>query len=422
MCRTLKTVVLPEVLPRLSQAKDPAPEARGLCFIVLIKDSFTAEPPIPLAVSLFAEMMKYNTLMLRKLIDKVPFVRHHFLTTMFLLGFVVDNLTLNRVDQTFDNFVLASYVVFAMVGILSLYAGIAQRFSDRVNLFTRTWSPALIQYAFGGLLSGILIFYGRSSAFFESWPYILLILVAIVGNETIKNRDQRLVYNLAIFFIGLFSYVVLMIPVWSGKMGALTFFLSGCVAVFIMYWFFKVLTWIVPNFIALQRRTIVFSIGLIYLTFNFFYFANIIPPIPLSLKDLGIYHNVIRYENDTYSLTYEKPAWWLPLRKSDSTFHYEQGDNIYCYASVFAPAKLRTDIYHTWEYYDTELGKWTEHGRYRYDIKGGRGEGFRGYTVIESVREGEWRCTVETERGQALGREEFTVVKGGKGEMVTRTD
>jgi hypothetical protein len=213
---------------------------------------------------------------------------------MFVLGFVMDNLTLNRVDQKFDNAVLALYVVLAMVGILSLYAGAAQRFGDRMNNFIRKWSPPLIQYSFGGLLSGMLIFYGRSSALFESWPYMLFILIAILGNETIKNRDQRLVYNLSIFFIGLFSYVVLVIPVWTGKMGALTFVLSGCVALFIMYWFFKVLTWVVPNFIALQRRTVVFTIGLIYVTFNFFYFANIIPPIPLSLKDLGIYHNIIR--------------------------------------------------------------------------------------------------------------------------------
>ena len=114
--------------------------------------------------------------------------------------------------------------------------------------------------------------------------------------------------------------------------------------------------------------------------------------------------------------------WWLPLRKSDSTFHYEQGDNIYCYASVFAPAKLATDIYHKWEYYDTTGKGWIEHSRIPYPIQGGRGDGYRGFTVIESVREGEWRCTVETGRGQALGREAFTVVAGPKKELVTRTD
>lgn len=360
--------------------------------------------------------------MISKLIDKIPFVRHHFLTTMFVLGFVVDNLTLNQVDQAFDNLILALYVFLAMTGILTLYAGVAERLGERASRIARSWSPALIQYSFGGLLSGMLIFYGRSSALFESWPYMLLILIAIVGNETIKNRDQRLVYNLAIFFIGLFSYVVLMIPVWTGKMSTLTFLISGWLAVVIMYWFVKLLSWVVPNYLLLQKRVVVFVVGLIYVTFNFFYFANIIPPIPLSLKSLGIYHSVIRYENETYALTYEKPAWYLPLRKSNGTFHYSGGDNIFCYASVFAPAKLSTDIYHKWEYYDEGKGEWVEHARLPYPIKGGRGDGFRGYTVIESVREGKWRCTVETARGQALGRESFTVVKGEKNELVTRND
>jgi hypothetical protein len=268
----------------------------------------------------------------------------------------------------------------------------------------------------------MLIFYGRSSALFESWPYILLIILAIVGNETIKKRDERLVYNLAIFFIGLFSYVILMVPVWTGKMGALTFFLSGCLALLIMYWFIKVLTWAVPHFLQLQKRTVVFTIGLIYVGFNVLYFANIIPPIPLSLTSLGIYHSVIRYEDGRYALMYEEPPWWLPLRKSDSTFHYSEGDDIFCFASVFAPAKLETSIYHRWEYYDEAQGSWVEHALLPYDIKGGRGDGFRGYTVIESVREGKWRCTVETGRGQALGREAFTVVRGEKGELVTRVD
>ena len=360
--------------------------------------------------------------MVRRLIDRIPFVRHHFLTTMFVLGFVLDNLTLNRVDQAFDNFVLAAYVVIAMVVIILYYAGIAERLPGRVNTWARNWAPALMQYAFGGLLSGMLIFYGRSSALFESWPYILIILLAIFGNETIKNRDQRLVYNLAIFFLGLFSYVVLMIPVWTGKMGAGIFIGSGFVALIIMYWFFKLLVWAVPNFIELKKRTIVLTIGLIYVTFNVFYFTNIIPPIPLSLTSLGIYHSVVRFDDGRYQLTYETPPWWLPLRTADGTFHYKPGDNMFCYASVFAPTKIAITISHLWEYYDEARGEWTTHVRSAYDIKGGRDGGFRGYTVIESVRPGKWRCTVETERGQALGRETFTVVSGQKNDLVTRID
>jgi hypothetical protein len=349
-------------------------------------------------------------------------IHHHWLTIAFILGFVVDNLTLNRVDQVFDNVVLFSYVVLAMISIILLYAGIAECFSDRVNRFVRTQSPFLMQYAFGGLLSGMLIFYGRSGSFIDSWPFMLMIIAVIYGNETIKNRAGRLVYNLIIFFIGLFSYVVLIVPVFLGKMGPWVFVGSGLLSLVIMYCFFSILERIIPNFIALQKRSVVFFVGLIYVTLNALYFTNIIPPIPLSLKQVGIYHSVTRNTEGHYVLAYEKPVWWEWYRSTARTFHYSSGEDIYCYASVFAPSRLSTKIFHAWEYYDESVGQWKEQGRYSYDIQGGRGDGYRGFTAISNFRKGQWRCTVETERGQVIGREQFTIADGVKGELVTITE
>jgi hypothetical protein len=348
------------------------------------------------------------------------FVKHHWLTTAFILGFILDNLTLNRVDQLFDNIVLFSYVVLAMISLFLLYAGIAERFGERTNKFLRTKSPILMQYAFGGLLSGMLIFYGRSGSLSDSWLFLLIIIGVIYGNETINDRAGRLVYNITIFFIGLFSYLVLIIPVVLGKMGPWIFVGSGLLSLVVMYFFFSALEKIVPNYLYLQKRRVVFIIGLLYVGLNFLYFTNIIPPIPLSLKTIGIYHNVVKYENGLYELTYEKPHWWEFYRSSDKDFHPMEAENIYCFASVFAPARLETEIYHKWEYYDQDTNKWTLHGRYAYAIQGGRGDGYRGYTQITGYRDGLWRCTVETERGQVIGRETFTVESGTRDELVTR--
>lgn len=349
--------------------------------------------------------------------------RRHWLTLAFIFGFVVDNLTLNRVDQLFDNVILLSYVLLAMLSILLLYAGIAERFGERTNIFLKKWSPVLMQYAFGGLLSGMLIFYGRSGSIMESWPFILMILGVIYGNETIKNRQSRLVYNLVIFFIGLFAYIVLVVPVLLGKMGAWVFVGSGLIALLIMYVFFGAIERVVPNFIQLQKRNVVFIIGLIYVVLNTLYFTNFIPPIPLSLKHVGIYHSVVPNETTgTYTLTFEKPTWWAWYRNSDEAFHYAKGEAIYCYASVFAPARLATDVYHTWEYYDEVERVWKEHARIPYSISGGRGEGYRGYTYIEGYHEGTWRCVVETARGQVIGKETFKIVSGVRGALETREE
>lgn len=355
---------------------------------------------------------------------KVIFEKHkeHWLTVAFLCGFVVDNLTLTRVDQLFDNVILATYVFLAMVSLVLVYAATAEKFPDRANIFIRKYAPLLTQYAFGGLLSGMLIFYGRSGSWFTSWPFLIIILGVIFGNETIKDRVRRLIFNLGILFFGIFSYVVLIVPVVTGAMGPWVFIGSGVIALLIMIVFIRILRLLVPRFIEIHLRPLAFTIGTVFAVFNILYFTNVIPPIPLSLKDVGIYHGVVRYESGDYLLTYEKPEWWEFYRKSDAQFHYTFGDNIFCFASVFAPTRLRTDIYHRWERYDEDTKKWVLHGRLTYPISGGRGEGFRGYTLIRNYEEGTWRCTVETARGQVLGSEKFTIEAGPQGELVTRVE
>lgn len=350
------------------------------------------------------------------------FLRHHWLTFAFILGFVVDTVTLNRVDELFDNIVLFTYVCLAMVSIIVLYAAIAERFSERANIFLRAKAPLVMQYAFGGLLSGMLIFYGRSSSLAGSWVFILIIIAVIVGNETIRNRSSRLLYNLIIFFTGLFAYVVLIVPVFLGRMGPVVFVFSGLLALVLMWFLVALLSRVVPRFMDMQKRMLVFCVGLMYVGMNILYFANIIPPIPLSLKDIGIFLEVKREETGSYLLTYEKPVWYAQwYRRSNDVVSITSSRDVYCYASIFAPARLNTKIFHTWEYYDEGVG-WVAHARIPYVITGGRGDGYRGYTAVTIDRAGSWRCTVETERGQVIGQDAFTVAQGIDGELVTRTD
>lgn len=350
-------------------------------------------------------------------------VKRHWMTLSFVFGFLLDNITLNRVDQLFDNLILALYVVLAMISLLLLYGSAAEKIDGKIGDLARRYAPLLVQFSFGGLLSGMLIFYGRSGAWSQAWPFMLIILLAIYGNETIRERTSRLIYNLAILFVGLFSYTVLVIPVFTGLMGPWIFVGSGLLALFIMYWFVRALHKVIPRFLTIHMRAVVFTLGSIFMAFNFFYFANLIPPIPLSLKAVGIYHSVVHFENGDYQLKYEDGRWFEPFKNSDDIFHAVLGDNIFCFAQVFAPTKLKTDIYHKWESYNEDSGEWVEHTRLSYAIAGGRDKGFRGYTLIQNYTDGKWRCTVETGRGQILGREVFIVdSQNPPRETVTRID
>lgn len=350
-------------------------------------------------------------------------VKRYWLSIAFVLGFIVDNITLNNVEQIFDNAILVTHVLLAMIAIYVLYAAMAGKFPEKWSPYIRTYAPLVVQFSFGSLLSGMLIFYGRSGAWTESWPFLLIILVVIASNELIKDRSSRFIFNITVFFIGLLAYVVLIVPVLTGHMGPWVFLASGFIALAIVYVYIRLLRIIIPNFLALQMRTLVFAIGLIYAGFNFLYFANIIPPIPLSLKDVGIYHSVVRFGDGEYRLQYEAGAWWQFYKRSDTVFHATPGDAVFCFASVFAPTRLSIDIYHQWEYYDRDTGEWVDYARLSYPISGGRAQGYRGYTEIQNYHPGSWRCSVETGRGQVLGRETFTIdTSEPPAELVTRTE
>ena len=361
--------------------------------------------------------------MWKALEEKIHPFRHHLLTISFVGGFIIDNFTLVRVDLLIDDILISSYVVISMLGMIFMYLGASDKYSPRFKEIADKWAAPVIQFAFGGVMSGMLVFYSRSGSWYTSWPYLLVLLSIIYGNERITKKAQRLVFNLSVFFVGLFSYLALLVPVVIGKMGDVVFVSCGVLALIIIALFIRVLSLIVPNFIALNTRSILFSIGMIYVVINGLYFANLIPPVPLSIKEIGVYHHVEKLDNDTYKLSFEQGKWYEFWKESDNVFNYTEGESVYCYAAVYVPERLATTIYHRWEYYDTKLGKWVFHARIPYPIAGGRLDGYRGSTYIDSVRDGKWRCSVENARGQTIGRAVFTVVTGHTpASTVTRVD
>jgi Protein of unknown function (DUF2914) len=335
------------------------------------------------------------------------FVQRHWLSLAFVGGFVTDFILLNRVDDTIDNAILSAYVGLATISLLLFYAGIAQRFGERLSPRVVRYAGGFMQYAYGGLFSGMLIFYGKSGALLASWPFLVLIIVAILGNELIKERSQKLVFNLFAYFVGVFSFVVLQVPVLTGQMGGFVFLGSGVIALIIVYGVVQLLAYIIPNYLQLEMRKIVFVLVGTFALFNLLYVANIIPPIPLSLKEITIAQSVVRVGGD-YEIVYEPAPWWQFWRRVHETFHPETG-SVACFTRVFAPTKLTTEIKHVWEYRDEETGRWVHHFSLPFPIVGGGDNGYRGFTAISSYQDGVWRCRVTTTRGQIIGQQVFTI-------------
>lgn len=338
----------------------------------------------------------------------VRMARHHFMSLAFLAGFATDFILLNKIDNVFDNLILLFYATTATLSLGLFYVGVAEKVGTRFARWLRDWMPLLMQYSFGGLLSGMLIFYGRSGDFIVSAPFLLLIIMVIVMNEVVKKQSDRLLYNLVVYFIGIFSYAVLVIPVLLGKVGDLIFIGSGFLAVAVTWLLLKWLGHIIPHFLALEKRGIIFSIGVLYVMFNAFYFLNIIPPIPLSLNELAVYQSVERTALGGYRIIRTPATWQEMIGIGAPTFHPLAGSGVFCFSRVYAPTNLTTDIVHRWEYLDS-AGNWQTHYLGKYPISGENARGYRGYTTIQNFSDGRWRCGVENARGQVLGRVTFTI-------------
>ncbi|MEK7115750.1 MAG: DUF2914 domain-containing protein [Patescibacteria group bacterium] len=322
-----------------------------------------------------------------------------------LTGFVWDSLTLVRPDRFFENVTVLSYLLISAGGIILLTT------FEKKGKIAPTILLMAVPFAFGNLAGGLTVLYGHSGTLEGSFLFFLLLGVFIVGNELLRDRYPRLNFHISVWYFLLLSYIVLVIPIITGSFGDNIFILSSLISLAIVSGFLIILFFLSPRKVIDAIRKTVFSIVAIFASFNVLYFLNIIPPVPLSLREIGIYHTIERADNGNYKVLYEKPDWYLFLRDTSAIFTRVSDEKAYCFSSVFAPVGLTTAIYHRWEYYGADKKKWQTATLVSFPIIGGRESGYRGYSEKLDISAGRWRCSVETERGALIGRTTFGVVE-----------
>jgi hypothetical protein len=138
------------------------------------------------------------------------------------------------------------------------------------------------------------------------------------------------------------------------------------------------------------------------------YFTGVLPPLPLTLKEAGIYHS-LTHTGGAYTVTTEqKETWYTSILPQ--TLHIVPGEPLVAYSAVFAPGAFNSDIEHVWERSDDTKKKWVQVSLVAFTLSGGRNGGYRGYSEISSPQEGKWRVFVRTTSDQVIGKVSFTVV------------
>ena len=332
--------------------------------------------------------------------------RGHLSAASMVTGFACDNVLLGRVDVPTTQTLLGAYIVVAAFSIALLHF-IEARGEVAMLFRWRNLLPLAIQFSLGSVWSGLLVFYSRSAVFAASWPFLLLLLAIFIGNEVFNRYVARLVFSATLLFFAVFSFSLLVVPIYVHAIGMWVFLLSGGIAATLFLGYLRALAHLGPEPFRPARLRILAGVGGVFGLVNLFYFVNILPPLPLALADSGVYHAVKRTGAD-YSVLMEPEPWyarfgWPP------TVHLGPGEPVYVFSSVFAPIELTAQITHRWEWYSQTSHRWLPMGRVSFTVSGGRDGGYRGYTVKHNPAEGDWRVDIETSDGKLIGRVRFTV-------------
>ncbi len=330
------------------------------------------------------------------------------MSVMLVSGFLFDFVAFVNIDIIFKFTVLVFYWLLSggVIAFMQAYDGgkISLRFQ-----YVRLFVPLVLQFTFGGLLNISLIFYWFSGAFSVSWPFIIAIALLLYFNDTFRHQFSKPLVQISVYFFITFSLFSLILPFWLASLSAWLFVASGAFSLIIFVVYIYGLS-VFNAQIKAQKIPLFASVVCILVVMNILYFTNIIPPIPLAVREAGLYHN-INSSGLNYVMSGEAESFWQNLQSVifGQTVHVTGSEKIYLYNAIFAPANLKTTIVHQWQYYDVLQGKWVDRGNLNFTINGGRQEGYKGYSWQSNLNQGSWRVYVKNPRGQVLAKVIFKV-------------
>ena len=339
----------------------------------------------------------------------------------FFAGVTFDSVTLTRIDRLTDNLILLLYLsLLALLIILTGRADLARAGLQGVSteppmsaaLFerARSYFPHAAQFLFGGLFSAYAIFYSQSSSLTGTAVFFAVLVGFLVANELLKDRLTNLRLLVGLFALVCFSFLTFFLPVLTGIMNTPMFLFGALCSLGAVYWVIRQVYRDAPGQATREMAlTGAPAAGLVVILVGF-YFLHWIPPVPLSLKFGGFYHQVGK-QDGVYRLGFEPGAWYEFWKRSDDPFHGAGPAS--CFTAVFAPVALQTTVLHHWQYRPAGRpgAAFQTTDRIPLAIAGGREEGYRGYTTKSKLDPGEWRVDVETKDGRVIGRIGFEVVE-----------
>ena len=309
----------------------------------------------------------------------------------FAAGFVFDILTVGRIDAWHTIAQQAAYL--AVVGFALAQMLLEEGAPPREGWWFR-WRSAVVHFLLGALLNLYAIFFFKSSSLLVSFSFLAFLVLLVLANEMPRFKSLGLPFKFALLALCLLSFAAAVVPIFVGSIGLGVFMLSMAVGAAPL----AALGWRVRERGA--RQKVLVPLGLIMVGFLAAYLFRVIPPVPLSIPYIGIYHGVERTA-EGFRLSHERP-WWRFWHNGDQRFAAQPGDRVYVFFRVFSPANFSDRVLLRW-YRELPAG-WALQDSIPIPIVGGREEGFRGFGFKANYEPGRWKLQVETTDGREIGR------------------
>ncbi len=326
----------------------------------------------------------------------------------FIGGFIFDTLTMVRIDSTLDLLWQLGYMVVITVLMIAQIRLAQGRWAPTGRIAKYwTYETEALHFCYGGLLSGFIIFYFKSTSFSRSLVFLTLTAVLMIGNEMPQVRKWGTHLRLGLYAFCVVSYLNYLLPVLIGRMGWPVFLLGWTLACALTFLVMKALARTAENPPAAFKRFSA-SPAVVLALILALYSLKLIPPVPLSLRHLGIYRSVEK-EGNRYRLVSRRTPWTRFWETDNLFFPARPGDEIYSFVSVFGPRRFTHNIYIRWSVWNPDRKEWLTSDRFPIALTGGRSEGFRGSMKKQNYTPGRWRVEVETEDERVLGSRTFHV-------------
>lgn len=332
---------------------------------------------------------------------KEIYLKNHKYTPIvfFFLGFLFDILTLDRIDDAFN--ITSQFFYLCLISSI-IYLDFLNYNYEKINWCKKVlpYKTEVLHFFLGALLSAYTIFYFKSSSLSTSFIFMLGMAFLLIINELPHFKKLGPPIKFSLLMLCHCSFFICLIPIILGKIGPLIFLLSilSSLLLTLLSAFMFIRSGIPKASIRLQFVIPQVSVALFFIIL---YFTKIIPPVPLSLKTIGIYHQIEKVQGG-YKLKYEDPGWKF-WRNDDQNFLARKNDRIFVFVRIFSPTQYMGKINLHWQRQDT-TGNWLTSDKIPLSISGGRLRGYRGLAYKKNYREGSWRILVETEFGLELGR------------------